>query len=44
MGKHSDVIDHEAMKVWANAHPEKSLPSKDITLKTTQTFLKNTSE
>ena len=32
----SHTIEHEAMKVWANAHPQNSLSGKDIVLKTTQ--------
>ena len=35
-----DEIDCEAMKVWADAHLQKSLPGKGIPLKTTQAFLK----
>ena len=35
-----DEIDREATEVRANAHLQKSLPAKDIPLKTTQAFLK----
>ena len=34
-----DTIEHEAMKVRANAHCHNCLPGKDSALKTTQTFL-----
>ena len=37
----SDAIDREAIKARANAHLKNSLPGKDTTLKTTQTFYKN---
>ena len=43
-GFFSAEIDREAMKARANAHPQKSFPGKDITLKTTQAFFKNSSE
>ena len=36
----SDEIDCEATKVGSDAHLQKSLPGKDIPLKTTQTSLK----
>ena len=36
-----DAIDREALKSLTNAHHQKSLLGKDITLKTTQSFLKN---
>ena len=39
-----NAIDREAIKSQANGHHQKSLPGKDITLKTTQSFLKNTCE
>ena len=39
-----DAIDREAIKSWADAHHYISLREKDITLKTTQSFLKNTCE
>ena len=35
-----DEIDHEATKVWTNAHLQKSLPGKSIPLKIIQVFLK----
>ena len=34
-----DEIDHEATKVRADAHLQKTLPGIGISLKTTQTFL-----
>ena len=40
----SDTINREAIKAPTDALFQKSLPGKDITLKTTQTFFKNTSE
>ena len=40
----SDAIDREAIKARANAHIQNSLPDKDTTLKTTQTFHKNSFE
>ena len=39
-----DAIDREAIKCRADAHPWISLPGKGITLKTTQTFFKNSFE
>ena len=33
-----DAINREALKSQTNAHHKKSLPGKDITLKTTQFF------
>ena len=35
-----DAIDREAIKGQTDAHHQKSLPGKDIMLKTTQSFLK----
>ena len=39
-----DTMDLEAIEAPTDAHFQKSLLSKDITLKTTQTFFKNTKE
>ena len=39
-----DANSHEAIKSQTNAHHQQSLSGKDIVLKTTQYFLKNTCE
>ena len=38
------MIDHEAIQAWVDAHHQNSLCGKSIMLKTTQTFLKPSSE
>ena len=39
-----DTTDREAIKVRADAHPQKSLPGYVIAIKTAQAFFKNTCE
>ena len=39
-----DTTDREAIKVQADAHPQKSLPGYVIAIKTAQAFFKNTCE
>ena len=40
----SDAIDREAIEMRVNAHPQNFFLGKGITLKTTQTFFKNSFE
>ena len=38
------TINREAIQLWADTHPQNSLPDKDIVTKTTQPFLESTYE
>ena len=47
MGQKNSIlhtIAHKAIKVWANAHRQNSLPGQDLMLKVVQIFFVNSCE